>query len=195
MQCSVYSREILTALLSIEETYRISRSPGLIVGDRLTSLLNCYVCEPKMRCFRIVVLLSALTVGVCLDLTFAEAPSPRLPVVTFEIGAFAQWKPDPEQIRETEIALRVVFNKATEKLGANPIKPKEFSSYGRQYFGRMNDRLRTIEVIGFCTAFGHSESELSKTPLMVLDGGTCFFRGEYDPDKKIFTSFYFHEEA
>lgn len=148
-----------------------------------------------MRSFRIVVFLSALIVGVRSDLAFAEAQSQRLPIITFEVGPFAQWKPSPEQIREAESALRVAFNSATEKLGASPFKPKEFSNYGRQYFGKMKDGLRIIEVIGFCNAFDHGESELSKTPLLVLDGGPCFFRGEYDPDKKVFTRFYFHGEA
>ena len=148
-----------------------------------------------MRYVRTVVLLSSLIVGICADLALAETPSPRLPIVTFEVGPIAQWKPSPEQIREVEIALRNAFNKAREKLAASPFNPKELSNYGRQYIGTVTDQHRTIEVIGFCHALGLSESELSKTPLMVRDGGACFFRGEYDPDKKIFTSFYFNGDA
>ena len=148
-----------------------------------------------MRYFRIAALLSSLIVGIYSDLPLAETPSQRLPRVTFEVGSIAQWKPNPEQIREAEIALRVAFNTAREKLSASPFKPIDLSNYGRQYIGTVKDQHRTIEVIGFCTALGHSESELSKTPLMVLDGGACFFRGEYDLDKKIFTSFYFNGNA
>ena len=148
-----------------------------------------------MRYFRTVVLLSSLIVGVRSDLSLAETQSPRLPIVTFEVGSIAQWKPSPEQIREVEMALRIAFDHAREKLGAGPFKPKELSSYGRQYIGTVQDQHRTIEVIGFCTALGHSDSELSKTPLMVRDGGACFVRGEYDPGKKVFTSFYFHGGA
>lgn len=40
MHCALYSGEPHTVLLSLEETYKISRNPRLIVEDRLTSLLN-----------------------------------------------------------------------------------------------------------------------------------------------------------
>jgi len=136
-----------------------------------------------------------LTVWARAHVAVAETQSQRLPIITFEVGPFAQWKPNPEQIREAEIALRIVFDEAAIKLGGSPLKPKDLSSYGRQYFGKMKDTLRIIEVIGFCRTLDESHAQLSQTPLVVLDGGTCFFRGEYDPEKKVFNSFYFHGDA
>lgn len=97
----------------------------------------------------------------------------------------------PESIHETEIALRLAFEEATKRLDATTVKPKELSSYGRQYFGGMKEGRRIIEAIEFCDGHGLNSLDLSKTPLRVLDGGMRYFSGNSYMGRKAFECFLF----
>lgn len=145
--------------------------------------------------FRNILFLFFLIGKICPQIIFADSQTQQLPIVTLDVGLYAQWKPTTQQIKEAETALSPAFTAAAKKIGDVPFKPKDLSHYGRQYLGKVQSQRQFIEVIGFCNALGKSQSELLREPMYVEDGGACFFYGEYAPDKKVFDNFYFNGDA
>ena len=65
-------------------------------------------------------------------------------------------------------------------------------TYKRQYFGVRTARRRTVYANFFCADHGKN---WRIEPIVVKDGGDCYFRVEYDVDKRTFSTLVINGEA
>jgi hypothetical protein len=133
-------------------------------------------------------LLFGCLLSVSLNSSFAES---KLPIVVVSQPS-AEWVPTAGEIKILESNLADTFQKAAEFYKTKTLNLKD---YGRQYIGIQKDNRRLIWVLGFCSAHGKSEKELRKEPQIVMDGGSCYFEGEFDPKSSKFDHFSFNGEA
>lgn len=134
------------------------------------------------------ILLFVLSLSALPNMSFTES---KLPIVVVSQPA-AEWVPSPAEIKVLESNLVDVFQKTARSYKSQILNLKD---YGRQYIGIQKDNRPLIRVLGFCNAHGKSEKELMKEPQIVMDGGTCYFEGEFDPRAKQFDRFSFNGEA
>ena len=101
------------------------------------------------------------------------------------------WQPNNAQIAELESRL-------IEFLGSAEVKKDKMASglaakaptYWRQYVGVTSTEGRKVVLVNaFCNSLGKTDAQLKREMLDVDDGGNCFFRVHYDPEKKTFSRF------
>lgn len=90
----------------------------------------------------------------------------------------AYWRPTADEIAEAESKLAAYLAVAPNP-DAHDI-PSKLDKYGRQYFGAARDGRRVLVIHAFCDTFG--ADDLTKSLVMVDDGGDCFFEAYYDMD-------------
>jgi hypothetical protein len=85
------------------------------------------------------------------------------------------WIPTPEQIQELEAQLPGFLATTTNVSSDLPIR---LDGYWRHYAGFVADGRAFIMINAFCESGG---SEWESQPVIVMDGGDCFFHVIYDP--------------
>jgi hypothetical protein len=96
------------------------------------------------------------------------------------------WTPTEEDILEMEDNIKAYI----EELPPNTLMP--LKEYKRQYAGAIINDHRLLYGNFFCQAF---EVDWRKDPLVVMDGGNCFFQVIYDLYTQDFVSFNINGEG
>jgi hypothetical protein len=99
------------------------------------------------------------------------------------------WRPDPEIIRELEVALAPALQRALDHASDRRWNPPAIDEFYRQYIGIRAGSRRAVYINGFhrsyltITADSRPESAgMWRTRAVnVCDGGTMFFGADYDP--------------
>jgi hypothetical protein len=99
------------------------------------------------------------------------------------------WTPTAEQISELEARLPGFLQTLSS---AAPDLDDRLPEYTRHYMGYVEDGHAYILVNLFCSVPG--ENSLSE-PVIVMDGGDCFFSVVWDPTARAFTDFMANGEA
>ena len=99
------------------------------------------------------------------------------------------WRPDPEIIRDLEVALAPALQLAFEWAINDPARRPGIGEYYRQYVGIRGDGRRAVYINGFHR--NHVENTARVRPELaslwqtravnVCDGGRDYFGAEYDP--------------
>jgi len=114
------------------------------------------------------------------------------------------WLPEPEMIRQFDIALVPVFREAANKAGIEGARPGAPSEYYRQYGGIVVDGRRLIYVNGFNASMLELGAKLRPprpatdwraVAIDVCDGWTGYFGAEYDPATRTVQNFHFNGRA
>ena len=96
------------------------------------------------------------------------------------------WTPTKEDILELEDHIKAYI----KELPSNSLMP--LTEYKRQYAGAIINHHRLLYGNFFCQAF---KVDWHKDPLVVMDGGNCFFQVIYDLDTQDFVSFNINGEG
>ena len=92
-------------------------------------------------------------------------------------GAKEFWMPSKQEVLKAEQRIQEHLKTNTERYAD---LWKKLPAYKRQYVGIIvNDRKRI-----FCNFFCFPDGPPSEKPMIVFDGGTCFFHIEYDVSDK-----------
>ena len=94
------------------------------------------------------------------------------------VGDDEPWTPTVDDVTAVELAI-------AEEQGALP-------DHRRQYAGFTEDGDLKIFVNGFCDDFGQ---DWEREPIIVMDGGECFFNAVYNVDRASLEWFTFNGEA
>ncbi len=118
------------------------------------------------RAQRWVILIALLAPGV-------SSPAPigdiRDNIATLAVG---DWTPDTQDTAAALDALKRDF-----PMGNKYAHP--FSDYRFQSFGIVRDNTRIVLLIAFCSSHWKYARDWRQRPLIVMDGGECFFHAEY----------------
>jgi hypothetical protein len=89
------------------------------------------------------------------------------------------WHPDAKTLLQVDEALQSpVADRAADRGGIRP-----WAEYSFQYQGRKTLLgKRYIYINGFCI---HGMAHLDRVWVDAMDGGSCFFRAKYDPEKNV----------
>jgi hypothetical protein len=68
----------------------------------------------------------------------------------------------------------------------------DWSAYTFQYQGQIKDEKKVVFINAFC---GTPGPDVKTQFVLVLDGGPCYFRVNYDPEKKRFFGLEFNSEG
>ena len=97
------------------------------------------------------------------------------------------------------IDLLAIENKFENHLKSNLNNPlwQKFRAYKRQYVGIVVEDKKRIFINFFCDPFEFPDSDVSwkNQPLVILDGGDCYFQVQYDLNSKEFMHLYINGEA
>lgn len=100
------------------------------------------------------------------------------------------WNPMKREVFEAEqLFPNFILQNDLEKFLLVPL-----AQYGRQYSGVVSSGEKFIHIFGFCQSMGMTEEQL-QNPILILDGGRCFFEVDFDIKDKTFSRFSFHGEA
>ena len=113
----------------------------------------------------------------------------------FGVSIDGYWTPAESDIIQLEKNLPLFLeanNHVGTPYGDDPPLWDRLPEYGRQYLGIEMDGKRLIFANYFCDTFG---SNWQETPIIVLDGGDCFFEIKYDVENQSFMSIYINGEA
>jgi hypothetical protein len=129
---------------------------------------------------------AALSSGVALAQTDTRLPSTIVILPT--APSTGGWAPDEAMVIEAEQALpRYLRTAAADPANASRKDAEEilarYAAYRRQYSGLTIDGRRILVVNAFCAWTG----DWRRHPVLVLDGGNCFFQAWFDPAKRTFT--------
>ncbi len=95
------------------------------------------------------------------------------------------WTPTAEQIAELHSKLPL-YLQTIQSQDAREIT-RGFERYRYQYFGYTAEGVRWILINAFCAdELGGYDDYWRKQYLLVMDGGSCFFRVRYNTQSKIF---------
>ena len=101
------------------------------------------------------------------------------------------WTPAFDQVQELESLL-------PEHLAAHPpVDDKgviNFNEYGRQYIGVTRNHRKLIYLNAFCQPHRFGQ-RWEKEPVLVKDGGSCYFQVYFDPAKKEFVDLHYNGQA
>jgi hypothetical protein len=103
--------------------------------------------------------------------------------------AMTTWTPTPADIAGLETAIGPYLQDAAQE--RSPTLWQKITTYQRQYIGFVDKERRLIYVNFFCTPF----ADWQTTPVLVLDGGDCFFQVIYDPASGDFSDLLINGEA
>lgn len=90
------------------------------------------------------------------------------------------WTPEKGQLVDLETRLPG-YLRAKAPPGSGP--RKDLASYRRQYVGIERDGRSYIFVNAFCET---NRRDWTRKPIVVEDGGDCYFQVEFDPDRRRF---------
>jgi hypothetical protein len=90
--------------------------------------------------------------------------------------ALRYWTPERAQIDSLEQALPAYLRDAAPERSADLWS--KVAPYKRQYIGIVRDEQQMIYVNALCSTF---DERWRTEPMMVMDGGDCFFSVTYDP--------------
>ena len=99
------------------------------------------------------------------------------------LDAEGAWTPGSSAITELEAALPAFLKSAPPE--RSPELWKKLPDYKRQYVGLLIKGHKTIYANYFCRASG--DSDWTKAPVLVDDGGDCYFQVQYDVESKAFS--------
>jgi hypothetical protein len=103
------------------------------------------------------------------------------------------WTPSPEQIALLESQLKPYLGRVTQPKAK--VIAARLGSYSRQYFGYSDGGKRWIFVNGFCEGPWKKEDTWRDKVVLVIDGGSCFFKVRYDPSRSQFEQLQINGEA
>jgi hypothetical protein len=95
------------------------------------------------------------------------------------------WMPSEKEVRLAESQLSSFLIDSADRQPEALVIAKHLSSYKRQYAGIVNSGEKKIFFNVFCQAF---ETEWTKDPVIVEDGGHCFFQVEFSLKSKSFNN-------
>jgi hypothetical protein len=116
-----------------------------------------------------------------------QALPPEIVILPTAVSA-GGWTPDPAMVLETEKALPAYIRAAAAGSDAQLSKDageilSRYATYKRQYSGLTIDGRLVLVVNAFCAWTG----DWRRHPVLVLDGGACFFQAWFDPKTRKFT--------
>jgi hypothetical protein len=94
------------------------------------------------------------------------------------------WTPKKSDVLEAEEKLTPFLQSALKDPEERESILKHFKSYKRQYVGRVIQGKKEIFINFFCDSY-HAP-EWTSRPVLVLDGGACFFQVHFSMEKKTF---------
>jgi hypothetical protein len=100
------------------------------------------------------------------------------------------WTPGRSDVLKLEEKLESYLKKAAAK--RSPTLWSKLAPYKRQYIGIMRNGRKVIFTNFFCNAF---EVDWKTKPVVVDDGGDCFFNVLYDPVSTTFSDLQINGEA
>ncbi len=104
--------------------------------------------------------------------------------------AAGSWEPSPDDVATLEAALPAFL--ATAPRATDRMR-QELASYKRQYAGIIDSDFRQVIIVNaFCDA---GIDDWQSEPVLVLDGGDCFFYVTYDPLAGTFSRLMVNGEA
>jgi len=100
------------------------------------------------------------------------------PETAIEFGySSPYWQPSPPQVFDLEDRLNIYLKSQSQESLL-----EKLPGYHRQYVG-LTDQGRLIILVNFfCNSLG---IDWHNKPVLVLDGGDCYFQVKYDPEEKI----------
>ena len=103
-----------------------------------------------------------------------EGQAPQYIQAMFGRQESAYWTPSQDDILKMEEQLKIYLQNV---VGQNVLK--DLSSYKRQYIGVVNEESKLLLGNYFCEASG---TDWKQQPVIVDDGGNCYFQAELDMD-------------
>jgi hypothetical protein len=100
------------------------------------------------------------------------------------------WTPNKDDVLKLEEKIEAYLKKAAAK--RSPNLWSKLAQYKRQYIGIMRNNRRVIYANFFCDSF---DKDWKTKPVMVDDGGDCFFRVIYEPVSAAFSDLQINGEA
>lgn len=102
----------------------------------------------------------------------------------YVFGPAAQsWTPSESDVRSSEKELPSFLSRSALQSPDALVISKSLSSYKRQYAGIVANGQKEIFINLFCNAFG---TDWTKEPVIVLDGGSCFFQVRFSMKTRSF---------
>jgi hypothetical protein len=101
------------------------------------------------------------------------------------------WTPAKEDVRKLEEKIEFYLRKHPDR--RSPALWSKLSEYKRQYAGMVENGRRKILVNFFCNSARIKDWKLH--PVVVEDGGDCFFQIKYDVEAGTFSDLYVNGEA
>jgi hypothetical protein len=130
---------------------------------------------------------AALGCGPIASLAQSGTALPPTIVILPTAPSAGGWAPDEAMVLEAEKALPAYLRAANGGPGSSRKEAQEilsrYTAYRRQYSGLTIDGRRVLVVNAFCAWTG----DWRRHPVMVLDGGSCFFQAWFDPKTRKFT--------
>lgn len=105
-------------------------------------------------------------------------------------SADGHWTPAPEDVLALEAGLAVFLREAAAD--RSPDLWEKQVTYKRQYAGIVSEGRRLIYANFFC---GEKTADWQHAPVVVLDGGDCFFQLTYDVESRTYQSLTINGEA
>jgi hypothetical protein len=101
------------------------------------------------------------------------------------------WTPDKDDVRKLEEKIEFHLRKVSDK--RSPALWIKLAEYKRQYAGVVENGRRKIYANFFCN--GAKITDWKMRPVVVEDGGDCFFQIKYDVDAGTFSDLYINGQA
>jgi cyclophilin family peptidyl-prolyl cis-trans isomerase len=108
------------------------------------------------------------------------------------IDAEEYWTPDEDDVEDLEAELEGFLEEAVEDGLIGEDAFDDLPDYLRQYAGFVADDDRLIFANFFCDDF---DLDWQEEPVLVEDGGDCFFTLVYDPERERFSDLFVNGEA
>ncbi len=103
------------------------------------------------------------------------------------------WTPSAADVNRLEDAFPEYIKESGGKKGIEILGHAE--SYKRQYFGYTKHHSPWIFVNGFCSDYWKGNSKWHIEPVIVMDGGHCFFQVHYNVKTGRFHDLYINENS
>jgi hypothetical protein len=101
--------------------------------------------------------------------------------------AGGQWNVPMATVRDAASHVQ----EAADQAPWRPRGPRAVGDYRVQYQGAVKDGKKLVRLMGACRT-DPGQGDPAAQWLVVFDGGTCYYRAEYDPATKAFVYFAFN---